>query len=119
MKYLNTLILFACVSTASAFNPSDAFQHDADVLRLEHIEYWSGLFEEYEKKEGHYPFQDTLENPYELGLVKIITKKQSEYLQKGTKDYREDLDMNASGRFTEKSVSELVVRTRASPRTKY
>jgi hypothetical protein len=109
MKHLKALILLACVSTASAFSPSEAFQHDADVLRLEHIEYWSGLFEEYEEKEGHYPFQDTLENPSELGLVKIITKKQSEYIQKGTKDYREDLDMNATGRFTEKSVAELVV----------
>jgi hypothetical protein len=109
MKYHKALILIACVSTASAFSPSEAFQHDADVLRLEHIEYWSGLFEEYEEKEGHYPFQDALENPSELGLVKIVTKKQNEYLQKGTKDYREDLDMNATGRFTEKSVSELVV----------
>ncbi|MEZ5413388.1 MAG: hypothetical protein R3F03_03630 [Opitutaceae bacterium] len=108
MKYLNTLIILAWASTASAFSPNEAFQHDADILRLEHIEYWSGLFEEYEKKEGHYPFQDTLGNPNELGLVKIITKKQSEYLQIGEKNYREDLDMNASDRFTEKSVRELV-----------
>jgi hypothetical protein len=109
MKYLKALILLACVSTASAFSPSEAFQHDADVLRLEHIEYWSGLFEEYEEKEGRYPFQDTLVKPSELGLVKIITKQQSKYLQKGTEDYRQDLDMNAAGRFTEKNMSELVV----------
>lgn len=109
MKYLTALIILALASTASANNPSKAFQHDADVLRLEHIEYWSGLFEEYKKQEGHYPFQDTLEKPNELGLVKIITAEQSKYLQKGHDDYRKDLDVNASGRFTEKSVSELVV----------
>lgn len=109
MKHFKALILLVCVSTTSAFSPSEAFQHDADILRLEHIEYWSGIFEEYEEKAGHYPFQDTLKHSSELGLVKIITNKQSEYLQKGTKDYREDLDMNASGRFTEMNVSELVL----------
>ncbi|MCH6258649.1 hypothetical protein MLD52_18960 [Puniceicoccaceae bacterium K14] len=109
MKFLKVLILLSFASTASAFSPSEAFQHDADILRLEHIEYWSGLFEEYQKKEGHYPFQNLLDNPSVLGLVKIITKNQSEYLQKGTNEYREDLDMNAKGRFTEKDVSELVV----------
>ena len=50
--------LFSC--TVNAGSPIKAFQEDADLLRLEHLEYWTGLLDEYHKIKGHYPFQDQL-----------------------------------------------------------
>ena len=51
------------------------FQHDADLLRLEHLLYWSGLIEAYYAKLKRYPLQRELANATKPGLVKIISRQ--------------------------------------------
>jgi len=84
------------------------FQRDADVVRLEHILYWSELIEEYHKQKGSYPFQTQLEENDFAILVKIATKIQRQFISPGSKDYNSELDMNATGQFKELPVSKFI-----------
>lgn len=84
------------------------FQHDADLIRLEHLVYWTGLLEEDESRVGYYPFQQELPTSQDIGLVKIATKQQQAFLSRDGTLYRETLDLNRSNRFREKCVAELV-----------
>lgn len=83
------------------------FQKDADHARLEHLVYWTGLFEEYKKKTGHYPLQNGLEGE-KPGLVRIATKEQQAYFDKTSKDYVAAIDNNARGDFQEFPIKLLV-----------
>lgn len=98
--------LFSC--TVNAGSPIKAFQEDADLLRLEHLEYWTGLLDEYHKIKGHYPFQDQLKSGKDISLVKIATKQQLQYMSPGSASYNQKLDNNQSGFFKEKPVKELI-----------
>lgn len=84
------------------------FQRDADVIRLEHLVYWSGLIEEYHAKKGSYPLQNQHEKDKFAVLVKITTQIQRQFLSPGSPEYNPKLDMNGDGLFTERPVSQWV-----------
>ena len=110
MKLHGLLILLVpvVVGCGPIQTSESAFQKDADVIRLEHLVYWTGLIEEYHEKVGRYPFQDKLVEGGEIGLVRIITRAQSEYLKKGGKNYVKALDFNTPNRFLEPTVGEFI-----------
>ena len=85
------------------------FQHDADLLRLEHLLYWSGLIEAYHAKLKRYPLQRELANATKPGLVKIISRQQQQFLSPGSGWYNRQLDQNAHGNFEERPVKELII----------
>lgn len=107
LKYLSILITIF-FSSGCAANPMLQFQEDADLIRLEHLEYWTQIFEQYSEKKGHFPFQNEVKGSEEIVLVKIATKQQMSYLSAGGKNYNEQLDNNQSGRFKEYNVKQLV-----------
>lgn len=98
--------LITCIACSD--NPMKEFQEDADLLRLEHLEYWTALLDEYNNIKGHYPFQNGLKNGKDIALVKIVTRQQIQYLSPGTPDYNPKLDNNQSGFFKEYSVKDFV-----------
>ena len=83
------------------------YQYDADLVRLEHIEYWSGLIEEYKDKVGYYPLQQSLADK-ETALVRIATNDQRKYITPGSKYYNDRIDNNLNGNFREFTVKEFV-----------
>lgn len=113
--WITVLVLFlsSCsgeeaVEQSSLQSAELRFQNDADLIRLEHLVYWTGLLEEYESQVGHFPFQNELITSEDIGLVKIASKQQLSYLSRGGDLYRANLDVNANGRLREKSIAELV-----------
>ena len=109
MKKHIAIIILSFLGLTSCFDNSvDEFQSDADLIRLEHLEYWTDLLDEYQKIKGHYPFQDQLEGGGDIALVKIATKQQLQYLSSGSADYNPKLDNNQSGFFKEHTISDFV-----------
>ena len=53
------------------------YQNDADLIRLEHLAYWSGLIEEYHAKNNSYPLQGRVSSDDNPVLVKISTQQQA------------------------------------------
>lgn len=51
------LMFFGSVFFGCAVNPFEAYQKDADVIRLRHLKYLGGIVEEYKMKTGKYPLQ--------------------------------------------------------------
>ncbi len=98
--------LMSCVSLG---NLERQYQNDADIIRLEHLQYWTALVEEYNQKSGQYPFQNMLQTEKEIGLVKIATKQQRQYLSPGTPKYNSKFDNNVNKRFTEYSVKKFIL----------
>ena len=107
-KYIVILIISLFPCAAYSGNQMKAFQEDADLLRLEHLEYWTGLLDEYHKIKGHYPFQNQLKSEKDISLVKIATKQQLQYISPGSASYNLKLDNNHSGFFKEKPVKDFV-----------
>ena len=89
-------------------NVEKSYQQDADLLRLEHLEFWTEVVEDYHSKTGHYPFQKSLEKNDNIGLVRIATKNQQQYFDKNTNSYIPDLDNNPNNFFQEFSVKDFV-----------
>lgn len=85
-----------------------AFQNDADLARLEHLVYWTGLIEEYESKAGRFPFADKPSAENSTILVRVATFAQSKYFNPESSQYISQLDNNSNGRFHELTTSELV-----------
>lgn len=85
-----------------------AYNYDADLLRLNHILYWSKLVDEFHKKAGHYPFQDSVTKERPRILVQIVTQAQSQYYTEGHPYYREELDINSKNAFYQISMKEFV-----------
>lgn len=56
------------------------YQHDADIFRLRHLEYFGGLIEEYHQKTGKYPLQ---ENSEYQNYVHIAAPHQQKYATGG------------------------------------
>ncbi len=98
--------LISCVAYSS--NPMKGFQEDADLARLEHLEYWTGILDEYHKIKGFYPFQNQLKTDKEIVLVKIATKQQMQYLSPGSDNYNPKLNNNQSGFFKEHTIKDFV-----------
>ena len=99
------MTLASCQSMADA---DRAFHQDADLARLEHLEYWTGLVEEYENVTGEYPFASSLPAKDSIGLVRIATADQSQFFTPGSDKYLRDLDNNAKSRFQEHSMADFV-----------
>lgn len=97
-------LLSGCAS--AIHNAEMDFQNDADVVRVNHLSYWTGLIEEYHDKTGIYPFEDSVGD--EVGMVRIMTPEQYEYARKDSRKYRADLDNNKSRRFIEIYTNEFV-----------
>lgn len=84
------------------------FQNDADLLRLEHLEYWTWLIEEYYDKVWYYPFQKDYEASEKIWLVRVATQDQQLYFDKDSDKYIPDLDTNYSKIFKEISMKDFV-----------
>lgn len=109
MKYINKVICVLVVSSVvGCARAQVGFQADADQIRLEHLEYWTALMEEYNSVKGYYPLQNKLQEKNDIGLVKIATKQQMSVLSVGGSNYNKRLDNNSNGRFKEESVATLV-----------
>jgi hypothetical protein len=89
------------------------YQEDADLIRLEHLEYWTAILDEYYQAKGYYPFQKQTQNNDDIVLVKIATKQQLQHLSSGGSKYNKSLDNNQTGYFKEHSVKEFVTELEA------
>jgi hypothetical protein len=107
-KLLLLLSLLLFISLTSCSKAEEEFQDDADLIRLEHLVYWTGLVEEYQQKTGFYPFQTQLNSKEDIGLVKIATTQQLQYLSPGNQNYNPDLDNNNNNYFNEFEIKKLV-----------
>jgi len=85
------------------------YQNDADLIRLEHLEYWTWLVEEYFIKTWEYPFQNSLESNENIGLIRIWTKNQQDYFIKGSSKYNPNFDNNWNNFFQEFMVKDFVL----------
>lgn len=85
-----------------------AFQADADLIRLEHLEYWTGLIEKYHNSAGTYPFQNKLDSE-RPGFVRIVTKQQAQYFSPNSNKYIAAIDNNARGTFQQFSINDFVL----------
>ena len=95
-------------SEADIIKLEKQYQSDADIARLEHLLYWTELVEEYQHKKGYFPFQSIVKSKNEIGLVKIATKQQRQYLSPGTDKYNPKLDNNYDNAFREFTVKDFV-----------
>ena len=84
------------------------FQEDADLIRLEHLEYWTEIIEEFHQAKGHYPLQKEAQKNGKMTLVKIATKQQMRYLSVGGDKYDKRLDNNQTGYFQDVDVKQFV-----------
>ena len=59
MKKLGIVVLLLVVGMVwpESSSAETKFQQDADIVRLQHLQYYAGLIEEYREKTGHYPFE--------------------------------------------------------------
>ena len=105
-KFLIILVIYF-IAACSA-NPAQQFQEDADLVRLEHLEYWTEVIDKYFQAKGSYPFQTDLQDDEEIVLVKIATKQQMQYLSSGGDNYEKRLDNNQDGYFKERPVKDFV-----------
>lgn len=103
---LPALLFF--ITLISCSKAEEKYQNDADLIRLEHLGYWTGLVEEYYQTTGYYPFQNQLDSKDEIGLVKIVTKQQLQYLSPGNQHYNSKLDNNYNNYFNEFGMNALV-----------
>ena len=95
----------SCLTLAEA---EKAFQNDADLARLEHLEYWTGLIEEYQETTGQFPFTSALAGQEATGLVRIATADQSKYFDPQSSSYDANFDNNYDGMFQEFSMADFV-----------
>ncbi|WP_423186533.1 hypothetical protein ACO1PK_15670 [Alishewanella sp. d11] len=113
MKFKLLVILVTCFISACSDNPMKQYQEDADLIRLEHLEYWTEIINKYYQIRGSYPFQSEIQNSEDIVLVKIATKQQMQYLSSGGDKYEKRLDNNQSGYFNERSVKDFVAEVEA------
>lgn len=73
------LALTVMLLTACSLNSSD-FQSDADILRLQHLEYYGNLLTEYHSKTGTYPFVGEIDVP---AYVFVASPQQTDDIQGG------------------------------------
>ena len=103
------IMLWLFLLNNSYQNTENSYQNDADLLRLEHLEYWTGLVEEYHSKTGKYPFQEKLESKDKIWLVRIATKNQQLYFDKNSNNYNVNFDNNPNNFFQEFTIKDFVL----------
>jgi hypothetical protein len=74
------LLIFLFIVSGCASVGNNTYQNDADLIRLEHLAYWSGLIEEYNSKNNSYPLARRVLSEDNPVLVKIATQQQTEQL---------------------------------------
>jgi len=80
MKFISfKLTLTAIFLMGCSFSSSD-FQSDADILRLQHLEYYGNLLTEYHEKTGTYPFLGEVDVP---AYVFVASPQQTDNIQGG------------------------------------
>ena len=89
-------------------NAEKSYQQDVDILRLEHLEFWTQIVEDYHDKTGYYPLQQSLEKKDSIGLIRIATKNQQQYFDKNSSLYLSKLDNNVNNFFQEFTVENFV-----------
>ncbi len=60
-KRLFVLLIFIMTSCYTSFEVS--YQHDKDIIRLNHLKYWGKIIEEYHSETGRYPLQEDVNLP--------------------------------------------------------
>lgn len=60
---LAMVVLAVCTYAAFKLLPLDAFQKDADIMRLRHLLYYGEIIEEYRSVAGHYPLEGKSDLP--------------------------------------------------------
>jgi len=108
MKSNIIIILITLFLSACSGSPMDEFQEDADLIRLEHLEYWTEMLNQYHQIKGQYPFQEQTKEGGNIVLVKIATKQQLQYLSTGGTNYDKRLDNNQTAYFKERTVKEFI-----------
>ena len=93
-----TSLLACCVSLyLTMVIPEQAYQNDCDVIRLQHLNYYGNLIEEYKLKVGKYPFEGEEQQVYAF----IYNNNQKEYcddtnpyshIQKTPKEFFSELE---------------------------
>lgn len=71
-----TAMMLALVGCAT--DTASDYQSDADLIRLQHLSYQSGLVEEYYAKTNSHPLQSKASNTENPVIVKIATRQQAE-----------------------------------------
>ena len=79
--FIGFTLFFTCKSYR---NIEDRYQADADIVRIQHFNYYAQLLAEYNEKTGKYPFQYEKEYPV---YVFILTSFQEKYFE-DTNPYR-------------------------------
>ncbi len=82
---ITLVIAYVAVKLPGAFA---GFQHDADILRLQHLKYYGTLIEEYREKTGKYPLQGKSELPI---YVHVANDQQVESTKKGPAPYEHEI----------------------------
>lgn len=108
-KALSIIVAVWLMASCTSLRQANVdFQHDADLARLEHLEYWTGLIEEYEEATGYFPFYKELANEEAIAQVRIATAAQSKFFTPSSGKYVEALDNNSASRFQEFSMGAFV-----------
>jgi hypothetical protein len=85
----------------------EEYQKDVDLARMEHLEYWTWLVEEYYDIKGFYPFQDKIKND-DIVLVRISTNHQSTFFTPWNDNYNPKFDNNSTDFFKEYTTKDFI-----------
>lgn len=94
--YLALALSFLASCDRPSLTDEIRLQEDIDHLRLDHLEYWTAVIEEYQDKQGNYPLQDAAIASTKFGHVQLLP------------DHSKDLLVNWGENFEEYSTTDLV-----------
>ena len=80
LTYRHIKVFLAVVFLAACSPTSSDFQNDADILRLQHLEYYGNLLTEYHTKTGTYPFIGEVDIP---AYVFVASPQQTDDIKGG------------------------------------
>jgi len=93
-RYLTVIFVGLALSTLIScgrlnLTPAIKVQEDYDHLRLEHLEYWTALIEEFHVKQGYYPLQNSDDDKMGIIHVQILPPDSEHLLIDWGDDFRE------------------------------
>ena len=77
-KFLVVIVCFFSFICSDVFSSStieELYQRDADIIRMQHFDYYAKLLDEYYQKKKKYPFQSTKEAPVYVFILNKIQEK--------------------------------------------